>query len=348
MANDYKRMWTREEIKSNSVVELPDIPEVVDANSPDIIRVQGKLYYKKEESGLLNKTFKWNDSVDISTSLPWFKLSFTSNNENFVGFRVQNYSTSQGVVKYATSLEMQYGEYINIVVNQDYSDIIKDEYKTFTITGGDDINNEKLSDYIYSNAKQIKGETTFEYLEVGDLENIIKEIPTDVNIVKDQSEWQLQLEHDSRVLSITNLTDFAKDITKNYVTTDDTYDYEITLTKDVDSYLYNFNQSVQAKYCLLSIESVNATLYRELIPLYYDNGYSGGGYAYHLRLKVLIPSYSDDSTTIDNNCLSLYSSSGRGSSTFSVLAYKLTPIIDQFPTTFESIGEIKLRLKFFN
>lgn len=39
-------------------------------------------------------------------------------------------------------------------------------------------------------------------------EELVKVTPTDVNVVQDQGKWQIQLEHDSNVLSITDLEPF--------------------------------------------------------------------------------------------------------------------------------------------
>lgn len=43
-------------------------------------------------------------------------------------------------------------------------------------------------------------------------EELVRATPTDVNIVKDQDKWQIQLEHDSNVLSITDMTPFVNEI----------------------------------------------------------------------------------------------------------------------------------------
>lgn len=40
-------------------------------------------------------------------------------------------------------------------------------------------------------------------------EELVKVVPTDVHIVQDQGKWQIQLEHDGIVLSITDLTPFV-------------------------------------------------------------------------------------------------------------------------------------------
>ena len=41
-----------------------------------------------------------------------------------------------------------------------------------------------------------------DYVSKDNFEELVRETPTDVRVVKDQNKWQLQLEHDSNVLSI--------------------------------------------------------------------------------------------------------------------------------------------------
>lgn len=43
-------------------------------------------------------------------------------------------------------------------------------------------------------------------------EDLVRVIPTDVHVVEDEGAWQIQLEHDSNILSITDLTPFVESI----------------------------------------------------------------------------------------------------------------------------------------
>lgn len=215
MANDFKRMWTQEELKSNSVLDLPDIPEVVDANSPDIIRVQGKLYYKEIKeggSGLTNTTWVFNENYNVeSFNTLIFNIDFNSNNTRY---RLIKFSWSGG-------LDIYYG---TSYVHTPWGGWENKAYRTITITGGQDVENQELINFLVTNALLVDSKTHYSYKELGADEELVKSIPTDVNIVNDQGEWQLQLEHDSNVLSITSMGEFMNSVSSIeniYINVDD-------------------------------------------------------------------------------------------------------------------------------
>lgn len=208
MANDYKRMWTKEEIKSNSVLELPDIPEVVDANSPDIIRVQGKLYYKTSKDGdvadLTGTKWLFNDVLQNITPNEWY-INFVSYAEQggttskwtkFSGIRLM--SGNNGV---AYEVDGSSGRYTTVYTRFSYW--YYEASKTIEISGGDDVTNVDLITFLKENAILLEGgKTTYNYKELGVEDALVKSIATDVSIIEDQGKLELMLEHDGNVLAV--------------------------------------------------------------------------------------------------------------------------------------------------
>lgn len=229
MANDFKRMWTKREIAAMSqggggIVELPDIPSVVDETSPDFISVQGNVYYKKrvaQISGLINTTWVFNEEISFENEHSW-NINFTSYAKGRTHQGGLEYTSFVGLntsfVSYmGNAKEMIYvtEDNVNPVVYQAYweDSVATDSTKTIFITGGDDVTNADLIAFLESNATPIESDTTFIYSEIGDTTQLERVIPTDVNIVKNQGEWQIQLEHDTNVLSVTDISTFVDEIT---------------------------------------------------------------------------------------------------------------------------------------
>lgn len=194
MANDYKRMWTKEEIKSNSVLELPDIPEVVDANSPDIIRVQGKLYYKEKD--IIDKTTSYYFNETLPTSLQsvgTFYITFYSGRNFKFDYITFTGGGPQMYVAYGPAVE-EYYVYTDGWVHR--------WYRTCTFVG--DIPS-GLQTILNDNAELVAKtdeKIVYLYKELGADEELVKSIPTDVSIIEDQGKLELMLEHDGNVLAV--------------------------------------------------------------------------------------------------------------------------------------------------
>lgn len=203
MANDYKRMWTKEEIKSNSVVELPDIPEVVDANSPDIIRVQGKLYYKDIKEGgsdLTNTKWVFNETIMFTGTTITANINyFDSDNKTFIKIII----STTNINGLQTNAPADYMTTTLYDPNTDLGGWGKQSYRTITITGGDDVTNVDLITFLKENAILLEGgKTTYNYKELGVEDALVKSIATDVSIIEDQGKLELMLEHDGNVLAV--------------------------------------------------------------------------------------------------------------------------------------------------
>lgn len=81
---------------------------------------------------------------------------------------------------------------------------------------------EEIENIAKEQAPTIEGYVTEEQFE-----ELVKVTPTDVNIVEDQGVWQIQLKHDSEVLSITDMTPFTRWV-------EDTIDAKISTTLQGD------------------------------------------------------------------------------------------------------------------
>ena len=194
MANDFKRMWTKEELKSNSVLDLPDIPEVVDDNSPDIIRVQGKLYYKKEVTkdevtNLTGTSWKFNETINFyDVDIDHLELDYISNKKTYGDITAIAYGG--GIILYSpddTGHQYYDGKWIN------------EEYRNIEIIGGLYAEDMDIIGFLKVNATLLP---LYTYFEVGADEELVKSIPTDVSIIEDQGKLELMLEHDGNVLAI--------------------------------------------------------------------------------------------------------------------------------------------------
>lgn len=213
MANDFRRMWTKKEIESNSVVDLPDIPSVVDANSPDIIMVQGKLYYRKEVTAddvtdLTGTKWHFNETLSITSYNKW--------NINFNGYiKTPSYMSNRVYTSFTgllTNIEVQSGNQttVNFLVGENqmgtggiYADGWNAAFevdRNIEVIGGQDVENADLIAFLQTNATLLT--TIHTYVEVGAYEELVKVIPTDVSIIEDEGKLELMLEHDGEVLAV--------------------------------------------------------------------------------------------------------------------------------------------------
>ena len=302
MANDYKRMWTKEEIKSNSVLELPDIPEVVDANSPDIIRVQGKLYYKDtsdNSNNLTGSTWVFKNDIPNIYYGATYNIHFTSNNKNFTRIRF----AYQGVtVIYFSDIS---GSEITVARGT----WKMPEYQTITITGGSDVENINLINNLMLVASTLNNKKQYSYKELGADEELVKSIPTAVSIIEDQGKLELMLEHDGNVLEVndtpnqflqrrldkpsaewnneTSPEDFATwwNEVKNTL-----YKGQIVFLNYGDGqgyYLYNGNYNSEPSFTPLNVQ-INSVLFEEQSLIYLLNvGYEINVHSIYVGTGVL-------------------------------------------------------------
>ena len=106
---------------SKVVVDLEEMPSIVDETSPDLINVNGVMYYKKEVTkdkvtNLAGTKWRFNEKVNIATSFVIdFDVQFTSNNKKYVNIGTESpdlyYSgLGYGNAVYDASVETWYNQ----------------------------------------------------------------------------------------------------------------------------------------------------------------------------------------------------------------------------------------------
>lgn len=139
-----------------------------------------------------------------------------------------------------------------------------------------------------------------DYVSKDNFEELVRETPTDVRVVKDQNKWQLQLEHDSNVLSIDEGLQTALDSVSGGVQlykhilelrfADDKMDY-VLISKSNEAYnlqtlLTAINNDNSIIYCMQKEGFAGG--YQHLNTMIFPNTYNG----------LTLLSYADDFGTL--------------------------------------------------